>query len=149
MAENLDYSRVRPENKWKILKAQWRFFLWALFASLGSIMLGFDVVASGQMLALVSSTPLEAEADQGCIPTAIWYPISFSTQRVFGSSDMAERLDGSHHWRDLFWRFIFRLGNELYRKEAYDLDWKLYKYRWRRYDASQFRMETLSQRPCT
>lgn len=49
----IDYSEVRLEDKWKILRAQWRFCLWAFYASIGSIMLGFDFVAAGQMLALV------------------------------------------------------------------------------------------------
>jgi len=53
MAERLDYSQVRPENKWKILRAQWRFALWTLYSSVGSIMLGFDGTAGFQMLAIV------------------------------------------------------------------------------------------------
>jgi hypothetical protein len=49
----VNYTEVQFENKWTILKTQWRFCLWALYASIGSIMLGFDFVAAGQMLALV------------------------------------------------------------------------------------------------
>jgi hypothetical protein len=53
MADRLDYSQVRPENKWKILRAQWRFALWALYSSLGSVLFGFDGTAGFQMLAIV------------------------------------------------------------------------------------------------
>jgi len=52
MPERLDYSQVRPENKWKILRAQWRFALWALYSSLGSVMMGFDSTAGFQILAI-------------------------------------------------------------------------------------------------
>jgi len=54
MGEKIDYSEVRTENKWKILRAQWRFALWAIYSSLGSVMLGFDFVVGGQVLAMVS-----------------------------------------------------------------------------------------------
>src|SRR2546423_1246215 len=58
MTEKLDYAEVRPENKWKILRDQWRFALWALYSSIGSMMLGFDFVVGGQILAMVGSCPL-------------------------------------------------------------------------------------------
>jgi hypothetical protein len=53
MAARIDYTEVRPENKWKILRAQWRFALWAFYSSMGSLMLGFDWSAGLQMVAIV------------------------------------------------------------------------------------------------
>ncbi|KAL5313975.1 hypothetical protein ACEPPN_018399 [Leptodophora sp. 'Broadleaf-Isolate-01'] len=48
----VDYSVVNPDHKWKILKTQTRFTLWALWISSGVIMQGFDIVAGGQLAAL-------------------------------------------------------------------------------------------------
>ncbi|KAH7388947.1 general substrate transporter [Cadophora sp. MPI-SDFR-AT-0126] len=48
----VDYSVVNPDHKWKILKTQTRFALWALWISSGVIMQGFDIVAGGQLAAL-------------------------------------------------------------------------------------------------
>jgi hypothetical protein len=53
MAERLDYTEVHPENRWKILRAQWRFALWALYTSIGSINFGFDLTAGLLMVAIV------------------------------------------------------------------------------------------------
>jgi MFS family permease len=52
MAERLDYTEVHPENRWKILRAQWRFALWALYTSIGSINFGFDLTAGLLMVAI-------------------------------------------------------------------------------------------------
>ncbi|KAG4437402.1 hypothetical protein IFR05_007127 [Cadophora sp. M221] len=48
----VNYSVVNPDHKWKILKTQTRFALWALWISSGVIMQGFDIVAGGQLAAL-------------------------------------------------------------------------------------------------
>ncbi|KAH8805310.1 general substrate transporter [Xylogone sp. PMI_703] len=50
--DGVDYSIVNPENKWRMLKSQWRFALWSLWISSGVIMQGFDIVAGGQLAAL-------------------------------------------------------------------------------------------------
>ena len=49
---SVDYSVVNPDNKWRILKTQTRFALWALWISSGVIMQGFDITAGGQLAAL-------------------------------------------------------------------------------------------------
>ncbi|OJD11867.1 hypothetical protein AJ78_07454 [Emergomyces pasteurianus Ep9510] len=51
-SNHIDYTEVRLENKWKILRAQWRYGLWAFWTSIGSMMLGMDYVAGGQLAAL-------------------------------------------------------------------------------------------------
>ncbi|KAK9311577.1 general substrate transporter [Lipomyces starkeyi] len=52
LIRGVDYSAVNPDNKWKILKSQSRFALWALLISSGVVMQGFDLVAGGQLAAL-------------------------------------------------------------------------------------------------
>ncbi|ODQ71415.1 hypothetical protein LIPSTDRAFT_4665 [Lipomyces starkeyi NRRL Y-11557] len=52
LIRGVDYSTVNPDNKWKILKSQSRFALWALLISSGVVMQGFDLVAGGQLAAL-------------------------------------------------------------------------------------------------
>ncbi|KAG9254735.1 general substrate transporter [Emericellopsis atlantica] len=52
LIHGVDYSVVNPDNKWKILKSQSRFALWALLISSGVVMQGFDIVAGGQLAAL-------------------------------------------------------------------------------------------------
>ncbi|KAK9242151.1 general substrate transporter [Lipomyces tetrasporus] len=52
LIRGVDYSVVNPDNKWKILKSQSRFALWALLISSGVVMQGFDIVAGGQLAAL-------------------------------------------------------------------------------------------------
>lgn len=48
----VDYSVVNPDNKWRMLKTQWRFALWSLWISSGVVMQGFDLVGGGQLAAL-------------------------------------------------------------------------------------------------
>ncbi|KAM0550751.1 hypothetical protein ACHAPJ_008816 [Fusarium lateritium] len=52
LIHGVDYAVVNPDNKWKILKSQSRFALWALLISTGVVMQGFDIVAGGQLAAL-------------------------------------------------------------------------------------------------
>ncbi|SPO05070.1 related to MFS alpha-glucoside transporter [Cephalotrichum gorgonifer] len=52
MADEINYAVVDPSLKWKILRQRWPYFLWALWTSLGSMMLGWDYVAGGQLAAL-------------------------------------------------------------------------------------------------
>ncbi|KAK4033099.1 hypothetical protein C8A01DRAFT_40458 [Parachaetomium inaequale] len=52
LIHGIDYSVVNPDNKWKMLKSQSRFALWALLISSGVVMQGFDIVAGGQLAAL-------------------------------------------------------------------------------------------------
>ncbi|KAK2671523.1 Major facilitator, sugar transporter-like [Fusarium oxysporum f. sp. vasinfectum] len=52
LIHGVDYSVVDPDNKWKILRSQSRFALWALLISTGVVMQGFDIVAGGQLAAL-------------------------------------------------------------------------------------------------
>ncbi|KAH7085266.1 general substrate transporter [Paraphoma chrysanthemicola] len=52
LIDGVDYSVVNPDHKWRILKSQTRFALWALWVSSGVIMQGFDIVAGGQLAAL-------------------------------------------------------------------------------------------------
>jgi MFS family permease len=52
MRSEIDYAGVHPENKWTILKDQWRFALWAFFTSMGSVMFGFDLGVGQQVLAM-------------------------------------------------------------------------------------------------
>ncbi|KAL4888092.1 general substrate transporter [Aspergillus ambiguus] len=48
----IDYTIINPEKKWRMLRSQWRFALWALWVSSGVVMQGFDIVAGGQLAAL-------------------------------------------------------------------------------------------------
>ncbi|OIW29514.1 general substrate transporter [Coniochaeta ligniaria NRRL 30616] len=52
LIHGVDYSVVNPDNKWKILKSQSRFAMWALLIASGVVMQGFDIVAGGQLAAL-------------------------------------------------------------------------------------------------
>ncbi|KAJ5822631.1 hypothetical protein N7447_004971 [Penicillium robsamsonii] len=52
MADEIDYTVINPDRKWQMLRAQWRFALWALWISSGVMMQGFDIVAGGQLAAL-------------------------------------------------------------------------------------------------
>ncbi|KAK4143409.1 general substrate transporter [Dichotomopilus funicola] len=52
LIHGVDYSVVNPNNKWKMLRSQSRFALWALLISSGVVMQGFDIVAGGQLAAL-------------------------------------------------------------------------------------------------
>jgi|SRR5271155_2088746 len=88
MAERLDYSQVRPENKWKILRAQWRFALWALYSSVGSLMLGFDMSAGFQMLAIV--TIALTALIIGSIPSAIRNSLSLCSWGISRPCQVAE-----------------------------------------------------------
>ncbi|KAF2185845.1 general substrate transporter [Zopfia rhizophila CBS 207.26] len=47
MAIQMDWTELHPEYKWKILLKQKRFALWALYSSIGSMMLGFDFGVAG------------------------------------------------------------------------------------------------------
>ncbi|KAF2094705.1 general substrate transporter [Rhizodiscina lignyota] len=42
-----NWEEVQPQNKWRILLKQSRFALWALYSSVGSMMLGFDYGTAG------------------------------------------------------------------------------------------------------
>ncbi|KAF7167914.1 hypothetical protein CNMCM6106_003284 [Aspergillus hiratsukae] len=48
----VDYAVVNPANKWRMLREQWRFFLWSLWISCGVVMQGYDIVGGGQLAAL-------------------------------------------------------------------------------------------------
>ncbi|KAL2832184.1 general substrate transporter [Aspergillus cavernicola] len=52
MTDEIDYSVINPDLKWRMLRSQWRFALWALWVSSGVMMQGFDIVAGGQLAAL-------------------------------------------------------------------------------------------------
>ncbi|KAK1143510.1 hypothetical protein N8T08_006316 [Aspergillus melleus] len=54
MTEQIDYTIINPEKKWRMLRSQWRFALWALWVSSGVAMQGFDIVAGGQLAALAA-----------------------------------------------------------------------------------------------
>ncbi|CAI4213190.1 unnamed protein product [Parascedosporium putredinis] len=43
----LDWGGVHHEKRWTILRTQKRFFFWALYTSIGSMMLGFDFGIAG------------------------------------------------------------------------------------------------------
>lgn len=36
----IDWTVVQPEKKWAVLRTQGRFLLWALYTSIGCIMMG-------------------------------------------------------------------------------------------------------------
>ena len=38
--QGVDWTTVHPGRKWVVLKRQWRFFLWALYTSIGCMMMG-------------------------------------------------------------------------------------------------------------
>ncbi|KAJ5931506.1 hypothetical protein N7516_005995 [Penicillium verrucosum] len=52
MTDEIDYTFINPDKKWQMLRAQWRFALWAIWISSGVMMQGFDIVAGGQLAAL-------------------------------------------------------------------------------------------------
>ena len=54
----IDWTGVHTENKWTILRDQWRFGVWAFFTSMGSVMFGFDLGVGQQILAMVRSPSL-------------------------------------------------------------------------------------------
>jgi hypothetical protein len=128
MGEKLDYSEVRPENKWKILLTQWRFVLWAIYTSIGSMTGGFDLIVGGQFLALVLQQlfPLT----EACFPKAIRYPISNAARRLPYSAYLAERVDRSNIWRFRLWGRGRGLFDELYRSEEFDLRRKHHQRYW-------------------
>jgi hypothetical protein len=128
MGEKLDYSEVRPENKWKILLTQWRFVLWAIYTSIGSMTGGFDLIVGGQFLALVLQQLFSLT--EACFPKAIWYPISFAAGRLPYSTYLAERVDGSNLRRFWIWGRGRRLFDELYRSEEFDLRRKRFQRCW-------------------
>jgi hypothetical protein len=101
MAETLDYSEVHPENRWKILRAQWRFALWALYSSLGSVMLGFDMNGGLQMLAMVRDALTLLSV--GSIPKTIWYSLLYCTRRIFHPIEVAEWMEWGCLWRRRRW----------------------------------------------
>ncbi|KAL3457036.1 general substrate transporter [Aspergillus heterothallicus] len=47
-----DWRVVRPDLKWQILRRQWRFMLWALYTSIGSMMMGYDFGVAGTCTAI-------------------------------------------------------------------------------------------------
>src|SRR5699024_7795374 len=50
VSRSIDYAQNNPRNKWKILQVHWRYGLWALWTSVGSMMLGMDYLVGGQLL---------------------------------------------------------------------------------------------------
>ncbi|KAF9891675.1 hypothetical protein FE257_003687 [Aspergillus nanangensis] len=52
MGTQIDYTVINPDQKWQILRSQWRYILWVLWVSSGVVMQGFDIVAGGQLAAL-------------------------------------------------------------------------------------------------
>ncbi|KAF3015169.1 hypothetical protein E8E15_003821 [Penicillium rubens] len=48
----IDYTVINPTKKWRMLRSQWRFALWALWISSGVMMQGFDIVAGSQLVSL-------------------------------------------------------------------------------------------------
>jgi hypothetical protein len=49
MAFKPDWANVHIEDKWKILRVQWRFALWALFTSIGGVMTGMQLIMTHLM----------------------------------------------------------------------------------------------------
>ncbi|CAL5868127.1 uncharacterized protein PFLUO_LOCUS2351 [Penicillium psychrofluorescens] len=52
MTDEIDYTVINPDKKWRMLREQWRFALWTFWVSSGVMMQGFDIVAGGQLAAL-------------------------------------------------------------------------------------------------
>lgn len=146
MAEKLDYSQVRPENKWKILRAQWRFALWALYSSIGSTMLGFDLTAGLQMLAIVTIA-LIALIGIGSIPKAIRHSLCFCSRRISRPRAMAEWMEWSSICWPCIWLSRCNFLVEPYWSQAPDLDWMYFQRHWHWTLSSQSRMEIVPR--CT
>ncbi|GAM42634.1 MFS transporter [Talaromyces pinophilus] len=60
-----DWRVVRPDLKWQILRRSWRFFLWAMYSSVGSMMLGYDFGAAGTCTAFPSFVKQFGEPFEG------------------------------------------------------------------------------------
>ncbi|KAJ6190384.1 hypothetical protein N7519_000405 [Penicillium mononematosum] len=52
MTDEIDYTVINPDKRWRMLRSQWRFALWALWISSGVMMQGFDIVAGSQLVSL-------------------------------------------------------------------------------------------------
>ncbi|KAK9329564.1 hypothetical protein V1520DRAFT_278984 [Lipomyces starkeyi] len=50
--EDINYRVVDMDAKWRIIRRHWRFAFWAVWVSLGPMMIGFDSVAGGQLIAM-------------------------------------------------------------------------------------------------
>jgi len=55
MRKDIDYTKVNAERRFQVLADLWRFGLWATASSLGSIMLGYELTAQQQCIAMVTS----------------------------------------------------------------------------------------------
>jgi hypothetical protein len=91
MASNIiNWSEVQPHLKWQVLAKQKRFLAWALYSSIGSMMLGTSL--NPQSKYSTSDAPrlrLRCRRDLYCIPrfpTKIRYSIPVSAIRLLGSS---------------------------------------------------------------
>jgi MFS family permease len=49
--ETHNWRILQPQKKWTILRREWRAFLWALYTSVGSMMLGYDSGVAGTCVA--------------------------------------------------------------------------------------------------
>ncbi|KAJ9136628.1 General substrate transporter [Pleurostoma richardsiae] len=72
----VDWTEIQPEKKWSILRKQRRFALWALYTSIGSMMMGFDFSLAGTATAFpafqrVMGVPYPSQASGYLIPAYI------------------------------------------------------------------------------
>ncbi len=86
----INWSEIQPHLKWQVLAKQKRFLAWALYSSIGSMMLGTSLNLQSNYL--TSDAPrlrLWCRRDLYCIPsfpTKIRYPVPVSAIRLLGSS---------------------------------------------------------------
>lgn len=36
----IDWTKIQPDKRWSVFRKQYRFFLWALYSSIGCMMMG-------------------------------------------------------------------------------------------------------------
>ncbi|KAK9482022.1 hypothetical protein V1527DRAFT_455431 [Lipomyces starkeyi] len=51
-SSQIDYTVIDPSKKWQMLRTHYHYAFWVLWTSIGSMMLGLDYVAGGQLVAL-------------------------------------------------------------------------------------------------
>ncbi|KAL2106793.1 hypothetical protein VUR80DRAFT_6210 [Thermomyces stellatus] len=47
----IDWTKIQPDKRWSVFRKQYRFFLWALYSSIGCMMMGFDFGVAGTLTA--------------------------------------------------------------------------------------------------
>jgi hypothetical protein len=120
------WTKVQPHLKWKVLAKQKRFLMWALYSSIGSMMLGRYSILDREDLSNSHRFRFRRRRDLHSfsrIPKTIWRSISFAGIWLPHSRSLAIRLGGSllrwQHCR----RDLSQLHARYYRAKTYNRGW--------------------------